>query len=332
MKKAFSLIYIYLVNLLLGTLLGTFFVGVYFSTLNFIAGRQILFFHPANLIPAFEVVSLGICFFLPLSLFTYKIRHQGKVVQCIVYIFLQCLTWLVVFPVIDHQVINRLEIRYSAQIKEAQAENNSELLSAGYFRESDGEVYYFLDEVTTETSAKNPVRGVEITTGDWGDMNRVTFVNPENMDIIESAAPYKDVLIKSVYGNSVVSNIRYIGNVIQAGRKALSGGIINYLVFLSIALALSVVYMLAHISQWRAVNFVSCITATFLILALNVWFYSPWFESISKTSFMGNRLFTAMRTWCSDPFIFVVNCTISLLIVILGIIEKISLRKNGGTR
>lgn len=332
MKKAFSLIYIYFVNLILGILIGTFFVGVYMSSLNFIAGNQIFFFHSANLIPAFEMVSLGICFFLPLSLFTYKICHQGKVVQCIVYIFLQCLTWLVVFPVIDHQVINRLENHYSSRIKASKSNNNSELLSSGYFRESNGVVYYFLDDVTEGISAKNPVRGVKISTGDWGDMERVTFINSDEMEVIDAASPYKDVLIKSVYGNSVVSNIRYIGNVIRAGQKALSDGIISYLVFLSLALALSVVYMLAHISQWRAVNFISCITATLVIMTVNVWYYSPLFESFAGSSFLTNRMFTAMAGWCSDPFIFTVNCTIALLIVILGIIEKISLRKNGGTR
>ncbi|MCQ2577242.1 MAG: hypothetical protein MJ176_01795 [Treponema sp.] len=332
MKKAFSLIYIYFVNLILGILCGTFLVGVYLSSLSFIAGSQIHFFRPANLLPAFKVVSLGICFFLPLSLFTYKIRHQGKVVQCIVYIFLQCLTWLVVFPVIDHQVIGRLEKHYQSQIKYAVSEEDKELLSSGYFRESNGEVYYFLDDVTTDISAKNPVRGVEITTGDWGDMNMISFSSPDSIEVIEAASPYKDVLIKSVYGNNLVSNIRYMGNVIKAGQKALAGGFISYLVFLSLALALSVVYMLAHTSQWRAVNYVSCITATLVIIAVNVWYYSPMFGKIAASSFMGNRLFTAMSSWCQDPFIFVANCTMTLLIVILGTIEKISLRKNGGNR
>lgn len=329
MKKAFNLIPVYLINLILGLVIGTFFVGVYMTSLNFLAGHQTAFLVQSNFFPAFCIVSLAICFIMPIPLCTYKIRHQGHVMQALVFVFLQCFTWLIVFPFFNYR-INRFMDDMSVELLNSDSIHIDEnILSSGFFRENNGRVYYFLDDITVDVSTENKACGVIIETGDYGRMYQYNVTDPENLEVVKAASPYKDSLIKGVYKNSVFNNVSYITDFIQAGQTALAKGWLNYLVYLMAIVALSSVYMLAHISKWRAVNFISVLCGTLTILFFNMYCYSPFANDLYAMSLMHNRLFESMYSWCDNPFVFCSNILFTLIVVIIGIVQKISLRKEG---
>ena len=85
MKKALKLIFMYIILIAAGLLIGTLFYSLFLDVLNFAAGRKMIILNLVELKKAFFVVaSFMMILICPLLIYT-RIRHKGGVLQLIAF-------------------------------------------------------------------------------------------------------------------------------------------------------------------------------------------------------------------------------------------------------
>jgi len=314
MKKALKLFLAYFIWLIIGTLVGTFFYSLYLHSLELVAGVNSPVFSSQHLTKSFFLISQVLTFISGFLILGYKIRKPGSSLQLLVYVICQFLSICILFP-----VSSRFEKKYGiGTMKFYQKEDKA--LSPGYFRESNDQVYFFLNE-------KNN-RLIQIDTRDNG-----TSIYKENTyaplnELSKKAAPYKDVLIKDSFRERT-SLYSFLSLLIEAGKRDMSTGLSFWLGFLSVGLALTSIYALSSFSAWRIINYSLCALHYGLILFVNGFYWSPLLAGFRNCNFLHSGFFGFMNRWTSAPLLILINIIFALILAVSGTIKFIITKKRG---
>ena len=319
MKKALKLALIYLVVLILGTVLGTILYSFYLNLLDFVAGREIIFFTDAELFKSvFYVMFCMLLLILPLISY-YRIRRPGGILQLIVYIVLCALTWIILMP-LSFEFKDFCNRKFSF-------ETTSESLSPNYFRKVDDDVYYFTKEFNVTTPGRAPeTSAIIIDTTENGSVEFKNIADYPNFALNRKAKPFREVQLKKIFGedeNPVPIDFRKLNSMISG---AYEGGLSHLLTLLSFVLLLCSVYGITNFFNWRLLNSVMLFVTTALILCLNSIYFTHQFDGL-KARLMGNSFLRFVNGFVSEPILFIINCFFALVFIVSGIV-RFAVRKH----
>lgn len=307
MKKALTFILIYLVILISGTLLSTLLYSLYLNVTGFTAGKPLNLFNTPDIIKSFFYVSACFCFLICPFLSYYRIRHSYGILQTCAYVVIFLITWTVIFP-----VNARLKKFVNNNFSFSQQE---EALTGGYFRKVGNKIYYLVEDYNFDKTT----RVIEINTDeDLPAKYGVVFAD-ENFELLSAGKQYSDVIIKSTFDDSTMPHFINLRSLVEYGEASLENGIFSYICFLTLALALFSVYGITAFFEWRLLSV--CAVALFSsgILSFNTLYFSPFFSSL-KNHIYNISLFNFLNGYISDSFLAVVNCAVSLIFMVFGIV------------
>lgn len=313
MKKALKLVFIYLIILILGTVLGTILYSFYLNLLGFVAGREIIFFTDAELFKSlFYVMPCMLIFITPVISY-YRMRHPGGILQLIVYIILCALTWVVLMPC-SFKLQDFCNRKFSFTTK-------TENLSPNYFRKVDNDVYFFTREFTVSVSGRvAEAPAIIIDTSEKGGVEYRSIGDNPNLVLNKKAEPFREVQLKSIFGdgaNPVNINFRILISLIKG---AYNGDLSHILTLLSFALLICSLYGIANFFDWRLLNAVILFITAALVLCFNSIYFMPLFEPL-KNRVMNIGMFRAFGKIVTEPLLFIINCFFALLFIIAGIVR-----------
>lgn len=312
MKKALKLISTYFLILICGLLFGTIMYSFYLNVRNFVAGNEIVLFSFSELAKAGIYVSYCMIFLICPVISYYRVRHPSGFPQIIAYVIICLFTWLVLFP----------GVYYLDKIYE---KNNTEPepavhFSKGYFRPGEEKVYFF----TKDLGSKNDYspNTVVIDTSDEGIVTFENLYDDYNFELTHLSNPYKEIQVKNSFnmrGNSIPVNFKML---IYVAKRSFSKNFLSYLEFLSLAVAICILFALSSFFEWRLINTTFIFFLTSLILSINSFYYSYSFISV-KQKLTDNRFFTMLGRHIDEPLIFVANNLFTIIFVIVIVVRVI---------
>ncbi len=321
MRKILALILDYFVILLCGTILGLFVFNQYFNSISLVAGKNLAFSKDAFFYGLFQTIPVMylLVFF---SLVLYKIRHKAyPKASFITYCGLALVTWGLFFPItltLQNKVYENL-----VPIKEIK---DGLPISGNYFRKTDGKIFYFVKD------------------SNQGQSNVIQFISPENpeafaeeksLDIsnesefYKSSDPFRDPLSHDSMTGIPYALIETFSSIKIQAFNSWHNGIISWICFCSLGLALCSVYAFIKFSSWRMVNAYLTLAFTGIIIWFNYFYFTA--KCTSFRTFMRNFFYDDGKlSFFTDrnidfPLV-VINCLISLVLMTCGIIIAI-LRK-----
>lgn len=305
MKKALTFILIYLFLLIAGTLLSTLLYSLYLNVTDFTAGKPLNLFNTPDIIRSFFYVSACFCFLICALLSYYRIRHCYGVLQTSAYTLIFLFTWLVIFP-FNARLKNYVETNYPLAQQE-------EALTGGYFRKVDGKIYYLAEDYNFDKTTKV----IEIDTDEDVPAKYGVVFSEDDFELLRAGKNYKDVIIKSTFADSTIPNLINMKCLVDYGETALEKGMISYLCFLSLALALFTVYAISGFFDWSLLSVCAIALHSSVILMLNTLYFSPLFAT-AKNHIYNLSLFNFLNGFIDNAFLVVVNCIISLILIVTG--------------
>lgn len=313
MKKALKLVFIYLIILITGTVLGTLLYSLYLNLLSFVSGRDITFFKDAELFQSlFFVMPCMLIFIMP-AIAYYRIRHPGGILQLIVYVILCMLTWIILMP-------GSVALKDFCS-KRFSFESNRESLSPNYFRMVDDDVYYFTREFSVSTQGRAPeAPAIIIDTSENGGVEYKSLGDYPSLVLNKKALPFREVQIKKIFGedvNPLPVDFRLLNSMISG---AYAGGLGHILTLISFVLLLCSVYGITNFFDWRLLNAVMLFVITALVLCLNSMYFLPQFHEL-KMRIMSIGFFRFLGGIVSEPILFILNCFFALVFILNGIIR-----------
>ena len=315
MKKAFRLVLMYFLVLLLGTAIGMVFYYVYLEMQASVAGMAFTFFKKEDLLRSLLfVLGCALIFICPAMVYA-RISNKGGAGNFIAFILLSCLTWGLGIP-----SLVRLQDKLVYQSKDS-----SKLLTGGYFRECNGKVYYF-----TTNYNENPyvsTTAVIIDTSDNGTVDVQSIAPTRDFILFRDSAPYSDVLIKDAFNGYSLNWIVSFSLIMDHARNAFAKSWTFWLGFLSIGLLFASLYGTADLFRWRLLNTGFLMCATFAILAVNTLYYHPVMNSFRRQHINTHGFFIFLSKYVDDPLLVMVNVFFSLVFVIIGIVRFATRKK-----
>ncbi|MBR1638452.1 MAG: hypothetical protein IJ688_03600 [Treponema sp.] len=320
MKKAINLIIMYFVFLILGTVFGTLLYTMFSNLLNYVAGSKLTLFSVESLFQSFFYISLCMIILICPALSFYRVRHPGGFSQAMAYIILSAFTWILLLP-LDYKLISSM----SENIKN---EKEHTPLSKDYFRQVDGEVYYFTNDFEyTQTGALEADAIVIHSVGDNGYVNFRPVRDTPSFKLNIAAAPFREILVsenfRSKTSTSVVNFRILAGEIVNC----LSAGFLHFLFYLSFALALCSIYALTNLFDWRLLNSALLFLLSALVMGFNSDFFASWLSEIAVRT-DGNAVYRFLARWTSEPLVFVGNCLFTLVIMIVWIVTS-AIKRHG---
>lgn len=324
MKKAFKLILIYFIFLILYLFSGTLIYSFYLDVLNFIAGHEIVLFDTTIIIKAFFTIAYSLTFIICPIVSYYRIRHSAGVAQTVCYLVICIITWGIYLPGIYY-----LNNYCNQNIK---TEISSSSLSDGYFRKTDSKVYYFTDEFKKDGNAFGESSSATINLTNNGTIKFEKVYDYPTAEFNRKAVPFKDILIKDTFTSSLVKMPIDFNVFIRLIKKCFADGL-NWkyiILLLSVACLICSLYGITNVFEWRLLNSVLLFFVTTLILIVNSTYYKPVFSSIIN-KLTDNGFFYTIGTFVEEPLLFVINVLFMLIAITIGIIKfcvhKQSLKK-----
>ena len=312
MKKAINLLFTYLLFLLAGLIIGTFLYSFYINLQDFVAGREISFFSDGELYKSVFHIAYCMVFLICPLIAYYRIRHPGGIPQTIAYIILCLITWFALFPGIYK--LNQFCDKYF--LKESQ----KTYLSEGYFRQIGNKVYYFTNEFSPDENGDVSASAVVIDISDLGKVYFDTIVDDGNLELLNAASPYKEILVKETFSESLMSLPLDMNLLVAKQKEAFDTGFLSYLGFLTIALVICAMYGLTTFFEWKLIN-VSILTfGELFILVVNSIYYMPVLIDF-KLRLISNVLIQKLGHVINDPLIFVINLLFTFIFVVIGVIK-----------
>ncbi len=316
MKKAFKLILTYFLTFILTTAVGVLFYSVYLGIQNYVAGQDFVFFQKEDFLRAlFYVVSCVILLICPAMIYV-RISNRGGIAHFIVFILLSAVTWGVLIPV---QIKLEDKIFYNAK-------DSSKILSGGYFRESDGKIWYFTSDYNANPYVSPTT--IVIDTAEKGEVKVQKTSPSRDFTLFRDSAPYSDILIKDMFAQKNPSQpLISFSLIMQHAENALNKGWTFYLAFISLGLLLCSLYGAADLFRWKLLNCSFMMAATFLILAANTLYFHPLVTSFCRQYVNGQSFFVFLSKYMDYPLLVLVNSVFSLVFVIIGIIRFATRKK-----
>ena len=318
MKKALKMLLVWAVWLIIGIAVITLFYSLYLHSLGLVAGQKSSVFTKFNLFSSFFVAAEMMTLLIGFFLISYRISDKGGALQIIAFVLTQILTWGLLFPWAWYTEKNFKNDNH-AFIWE---QKNERILSKGYFRESGNNIYYFMDDMKPYYKAdEEGVTSIKIDTQEEGVTEIVEINLPGKLDVVASAAPYKDILIKESFEKT--NGFSPLMNLIEIGKRDILRGWTYWLGFASLGFALASLIALSSVSKWRIVDFSITGILYFGVLITNSLFWSTPFEKLRNMNFMHSGIFNIPAAWTSSPFLIVVNLTFGLVVILAGVLHSI---------
>ena len=310
MKKPVTISLYFLAFLIFGSLLGLL-VGMNFSSsLSMVAGKGVFFSKGLVIYTLFDGIPV-VLLLVGIVLSVYKVRHGADPVgSAIVYSVLCAVTWIVLMPL-------SFETRKFAYEEKSREDDQELELSGGYFRESDGKLYYFLQDAQDQKADVLVLNDVN---------SKMEFGKEMILDVSSAssfaadAKPFKDPLIKDTMADppEVVTNV-FVAIRNQAA-SAWNCGIWSWLFFCGFGFAICACYGLVHSSSWRLVNILLIFSYSTFVMWFNNFYYSSSFSVARK--FLGELMLG--ENYCRGKF-FVDNCVELPLFIFNLIIGAVAL-------
>lgn len=304
MKRALYFAVIYLASMFVGTIV---FATLFMFSCNlnmFVTGLSVSIFSLHFFMTGVLLSIPLVCILIQILLILYIIRHpKSQVISLIIYSVFGLISWLVIIPM-DLKLVSRYESDAISSRIEAS--------STGIFRKEANGVYYY-----TRIEEDGTADGLFLdTTGYLGQEGAVVplFDIPVKN---ESAFPYSDILIKNSLQPPVLVTypLSIYNALLTAAQYSSSLGILAWLAFASMGLALLAVYGIQFMSSWKLANVAFVICSAFAILFINYLYYMNILPDILKEIAVKLSGFTGLK----DPLIVLINIIIALLCVGIGI-------------
>lgn len=229
----------------------------------------------------------------------YTIRYpQNGLARIITYTVLFLLAWLLIIPLCVH---------FFDQLAKVQIfEPKNQLLTAHYFREDNGQLYYY----SSVDSATRTANGVAFKLDDIASSVDDSILL-ENAPLIQSdIQPFSDALVYDTLSTSrlIDTFLPAIYNTRDAAISSVEGGVLTWLAFSTWGLALYSLIGLRRLFQWRLLNFCGVLLGFLGVCTLNLSYYWGW----------DGDLFGLVRlpNWLA-------NCIIAAVLSCLGILLAI---------
>lgn len=303
MKKAFRMILMYFVFILIGFLIGEFFYALYEDVTRFVSGTEFVLFNGESLVRiSFFVLECVLILICPIMIF-YRIRHTGGVLQLVAFIILGVLTWGAFMP-LTIQLEDVYSRRHPLSLEKPD-------LTSGYFRKAGKNVYFFTNDSKT----------VKIDLSQEGIVEVVDQTDSEVSDLYSEATPYRDVLIHDAFedGSSLKSFVNFDLLVFRC-KRAFHQGFLSYLCFISIGFVLCSIFAFSNFFDWKLINSCALMFLTSVVLFVNGAYFLPGFskliDQISNFSF-----FRMLSQYMDAPFLCLLNVIFGLIFIVVGIIR-----------
>ena len=292
-----------------GAAAGGFFIMIYHGVASFVVGSQMNVFSIQHFVNGAMIFFPIFLLFIPMFLFLTLIRHPiyNKIAGSITIALLSLSVWIFAAPIF-----------YTASQEKSQALANSESLdlSSGYFRNINGNTYYF-----TLTTG-NYVSGIRINGNYFSSAessNSVRFLDSNYMNFKRDWLGFCDPLVgENLTPPPVLSNfLRGISIVHQKAYEASSEGTLSWLFFSSIMAALVSVGAVISASEWKMADAFYITFDTVVILVLNsLCLFGVFDSAIAELAGQGKIL-----AFVAGHFQAAINCLIILGLCFLGIFK-----------
>lgn len=320
MKKALKLIFMYIILIAAGLLIGTLFYSLFLDVLNFAAGRKMIILNLVELKKAFFVVAgfmmILIC---PLLIYT-RIRHKGGVLQLIAFILLSCFSWFVCLP-----FIVKTGEKYSYLTTKNSQQN---ILTANYFRSAEGKVYYFNDDIDSTNPEKSSASTVVIDTKSESPVTIKVIRNSADLDLYKVAKPYNDILIKHAFVQDKMAEYVNAKVLLEKASSSHAKGGSAWIGFLSLGFVLCALYGMSNVNSWKLINSCVVICSSIVIIVVNILYYSPLIDGIKGKWLFTNKIVTSLNKTFDDPVLVLFNSFLGIIFILTGIVAFFKNRKS----
>lgn len=321
MKNALKLLWMYLTLLICGLVLITMILMLYTSVLNFVAGQEIALFNFSNFIESFFTAAIIILVLVVPFIVYYRIRHVGGAIQFIFFVVLTLITWFAFLPL----TIN-LE---NAILENKQIVNSEKVLSSDYFRKTDGEIYYFLDDFNLD-APQEEVDTLVIDTDEEGEFEIQKIQPSQDFVLVKEAVPYNDILIKQTFNPTEVSTKVDLFSIVEQARVAWNKGFTFWLGFLSLGLIFACLYGFSNLFDWRLLNTCLIIFAAAAIYCVNTFYFYEPIKNAMDLFMQDKSFFVFLNKYVDNSLLCLINVVFSLIFTIIGIIRLCFRKKARG--
>ena len=323
MKKAFTMILLYLFLLIACTAIGTALYCVYLNVTGSVTGIKINLFDIDVLLKSFFYIAACVIICIGPIVSFLSIRNKGGVGRLITYIILSGLVWCLLLPLVIH-----FGRKYDFNNPSIGTEKIA--FSQDSFRKGDNKVYYFLDDLERYESLYFPsAQAVVIDTDAFGTVSIKEIRNEPGFELNVIGGAYKDVIVSESFEEDSISPSINFHTLIERADTALYKGWTFYLGFLSLGLLLCCLYGLSRLFSWKLINSGFVIAVTSIILFVNTFCTtSPLFTSLLEKINV-TRFFAFLGQAMDQPFIVFLNLIFSIIAILLGVITFIHRKKKG---
>ena len=251
MKKALSLLFMFIIFLFAGSILATLFYSFFLGVLNYVVGLKVSIFEIDTIINSFFYILPLIIMLIPSVLSYYRVRHFGTLPQIITYLIICVLSWGVFLPL-------------TIKAQEHYFRNNSIVyqkneLTPNYFRQDKKFVYYFTKELSSDKYSKNIVPTVIIDTSEEKSIEIKNNIISKNFVLYRDAYPFTDIIIKDTFSTNKLRFFIDYKSLLNYAYSSLNHGISFYLGFLTLALALTSLFAFTNIFSWCIIKIIKSI-------------------------------------------------------------------------
>lgn len=314
MKKSLKLITKYILYLVIGSLLGTIFYYIYSSIQRFVPGGYGQKIFIGDFLRTYFKVLAYLVFIIPTVLICHKLKRPGTVLQCITFILISALSWMLILP-FSYKGYKNISKTYS----EEQFYNP---LSKGEFRQSDNKVYYFASDYNSDAMWPTEVASVVIDTNEEGGVTVEKILEKKDFELITAANPYRDILIKDFFTSKSQVYLN-LDSILKRMDDASNQGFTFLLGFMTLGFVLCSIYGLANISSWRLINSSVVIFTTVAVLCFNNLYYTPAGEFLRESSIASIYSIQYLENFVNDPILCLINLIFGFIFIIVGILRFI---------
>ena len=271
LKFSIKIIPVYFVALALAVCAGALLYMTYSACSSLVAGQTFSPFSSALFLRGLYSVFPAAFSLVPVFIVFYIIRRtEVSGLSVPVFMVLHLCLWLFCVPFIKNTYEN-------VSLKQNDGAQTFNLLSPGYFRQNENGKYIFY---YTRINAENIASGVCI---DYTEPENNVYTFSE-IKLSKTQEGFTDTLIRGTV--EMPSTLRvcltYLQAFTDAAYRQCSSGILAWLLFSSIIVAILSVYFLHNFSSWRLVN-VLVVFLVYVFIFLGNYFISNAPESILKS-------------------------------------------------
>lgn len=314
MKKALSLLFMFIIFLFAGVILATIFYSFFLSVLHYVVGTATTVFEFKTILKAFFYTLPLIIMLTPPVLCYYRVRHIGTFPQIITYVVISLLCWTLFLPLTLKAQEHFFKDNYIIYQKKQ--------LTPNYFRQDKNKVYYFTEEINTQLK-EDKVPTIIIDTSKDPSIEIKDEVISKDFILYKDAYPFTDIIIKETFSSN---NLRFLIDykvLLNYAYTSFHKGFSFYLGFLTMALALISLFAFTKFFIWRLLNSIFIIFSTILIFFVNSFYFSPLLDQFKNKFINNNNFFVFLENFVEYPFLCIINISIFIILLSVIIINKL---------